>query len=377
VSVRVPPEYYDSFTSVLGARNIKYVVIIDNLQKLVDEETNDILNPRPLTGKVGALPFDRYNSVTAIHDWLRSLKAEYPELEITYPSVGNSYEGWPLLTIKIVSKATGPKNIVWFDGGIHAREWISPATVTWMLNAILEGYKSKDPEIVQLVDGLEIYVLPLFNPDGYDFTFPASGKQTDRMWRKTRRPNTGNTPPSNCIGTDPNRNWNNHWSEQGISFNPCAETYCGPWANSEREVEQVSDFLKALNSDANGRRVRGYINFHAYSQLWLSPFGYTGRLPGDNNAIQTVGRNAAAALRVKYGTAYTVGPIFSTIYPASGSSADFAYEDARIPYSYAPELRPIANNPGFILPPAQIVPSGRETFDALKVWMKACLPTGQ
>jgi len=316
--------------------------------------------------------------VTTVHEWLRSLPAEYPGLVTFVTDIGNSYEGWPLLAVKIASSAPGPKNIVWFDGGIHAREWISPATVTYMLNAILEGYEAKDPEIVDLVDGLEIYVLPLFNPDGYDYTFPDPSnpnKPTDRMWRKTRRPNTdvGNS----CIGTDPNRNWNNHWSEQGISRNPCAETYCGPRANSEREVEQVSDYLVWLNRDADGRRFRGYINFHAYSQLWLSPFGWTSQLPSDNNVIQALGREAAAQLRSWYGTVYTVGPIYSTIYPASGSSADFAYTNARIPFSYAPELRPIANNPGFLLPASQIIPSGEETFAALKVWLDYCLPTGQ
>ena len=39
------------------------------------------------------------------------------------------------------------------------------------------------------------YILPIANPDGYEYT------KTDRFWRKTRSPNEG----SICIGTDPNR----------------------------------------------------------------------------------------------------------------------------------------------------------------------------
>jgi len=188
-----------------------------------------------------------------------------------------------------------------------------------------------------------------------------------RMWRKTRRPNTDVS--SSCVGTDPNRNWNNNWGRVGISFDPCAETYCGPRDNSEREVAQVSAYLVRLNSD---NRFKGYINFHAFSLLWLSPYGYTNALPQDNTAIVNLGNRAASALYDVYGTVYDVGPIYTTIYPASGSSADFAYDNAYITYSYAPELRPASNPPGFLLPPSQILPTGVETFAALKVWLQTC-----
>merc|ERR1712025_358352 len=33
----------------------------------------------------------------------------------------------------------GNKPAVWIDGGIHAREWISLATVTWMLKELVEN----------------------------------------------------------------------------------------------------------------------------------------------------------------------------------------------------------------------------------------------
>jgi murein tripeptide amidase MpaA len=367
VAIRVDPEAEDWFTGVLKSRGIQYSVMIDNVQNLVDEQMDEIRargpHPKQGEGSADAFAINQYNTVADTHAWLRALPARYPALTIQLITVGNSYSGWPLLAVRISSSVrTTPKNSVWFDGGIHAREWISPATVLWMTYAICENYTAKVPDVVDLVDNLNIYVLPIFNPDGYDFTFTG-----DRMWRKTRRPNTdvGNS----CIGTDPNRNWNNHWAEQGISRNPCAETYCGPRANSEREVEQVSSYIATLR---NSDRLRGYINFHAYSQLWLSPYGWTSQLPADNSAIQTVGRNAASALATRYRTSYTVGPIYTTIYPASGSSADFAYQNAGILYSYAPELRPVGSSPGFLLPAVQIIPSGLETFDALKVWMTAC-----
>jgi murein tripeptide amidase MpaA len=51
--------------------------------------------------------------------------------------------------------------------GIHGREWISPATVTYILNKLLT---SKDPEIRDLAESFDYYVLPVTNPDGYVYT---------------------------------------------------------------------------------------------------------------------------------------------------------------------------------------------------------------
>ena len=66
---------------------------------------------------------------------------------------------------------------MWIDGGIHAREWISPATVLWTLKELIEGNKT---EADVLRENLDWYILPVHNPDGYAFT------RWDRLWRKTR-----------------------------------------------------------------------------------------------------------------------------------------------------------------------------------------------
>lgn len=37
-----------------------------------------------------------------------------------------------------------PKNkAIWVDGGIHAREWISPASVTYILNNLVENWEDQ------------------------------------------------------------------------------------------------------------------------------------------------------------------------------------------------------------------------------------------
>ena len=84
------------------------------------------------------------------------------------------------------------------------------------------------------------------------------------------------------------------------------------------------------------------------------------------------------ALRAVHGKEFTFGSISQVIYPASGSlltiskscfeigsSADWAYETADIPCSYAVELRDEGRY-GFLLPESEIKPVEEEMFAAFK-----------
>lgn len=106
-------------------------------------------------------------------------------------SIGTSYLG---ASIDGVQFGTGPENI-FFHGGIHAREWISPASVTFMAYSLLT-----DAGALNLLDKYTFTILPVVNVDGYAYTRAKNG---NRMWRKNRQPN----PDSSCIGTDLNRNF--------------------------------------------------------------------------------------------------------------------------------------------------------------------------
>jgi Zinc carboxypeptidase len=58
-------------------------------------------------------------------------------------------------------------NIVWSNlSGIHAREWISPAVVTWIISELVENYAAH-PE---LVDNVDWYIMPVINPNDYEFS---------------------------------------------------------------------------------------------------------------------------------------------------------------------------------------------------------------
>ena len=46
--------------------------------------------------------------------------------------------------------------------GIHAREWISPATTTYIIKELVENSRQNQ----DLIDFFDFYILPVANPDG-------------------------------------------------------------------------------------------------------------------------------------------------------------------------------------------------------------------
>ena len=151
---------------------------------------------------------------------------------------------------------------MWIDGGTHAREWISPAVVTWMMKEVVEN----DRWHPHLTDKLDWYFLPVLNPDGYEY----SRKPGNRMWRKTRSCYE-NSCNDTCRGTDPNRNWGYQWNQGGSSGDPCdKETYMGPQPFSEIENQNVRDFILGQKY-----KIKFFNSLHSYMPAVIIPWCYT------------------------------------------------------------------------------------------------------
>lgn len=67
----------------------------------------------------------------------------------------------------------------------------------------------------------------------------------------------------------------------GASDNPCSETFAGFAPFSEPESLALANFVMENVAD------NGIIFFttHSYSQLWMTPFGYTDELPPNYDAM--------------------------------------------------------------------------------------------
>ncbi|UJR21272.1 hypothetical protein I4U23_024366 [Adineta vaga] len=355
IVVSVAPESLESFATYLSSDDlkIKYDVIMKDIGSVIEGQKL-IHKLEPSTVNADDFAYDKYHPIEEIHAWIDKMVQTYPNLASSFV-VGQSYEKRDLKGLKISSnkaavKSDGTpvnaKKAVWWDGGIHAREWISPATNIYIAHALLSNY-SVDPTITHIVDQFDYYILPVFNVDGYAYTWTK-----DRLWRKTR----SKTSDPRCFGADPNRNWDYHWCEGGASHDPCDDTYCGSKPFSEVETQQVSKFI----GDHKDTIVH-YINFHSFSQLWMTPWGYTTQKPAQFKLQDDGSAQAVEALRAIFGTRYVHGNIGSTIYVASGNTVDWTSGTANITFSYAVELRDTGRY-GFLLPENQIIPSGQETL---------------
>ncbi|XP_014681839.1 PREDICTED: carboxypeptidase B-like [Priapulus caudatus] len=392
VDIRIPPTVYDSVISVLKQHGLNPLVLIDDVQKLVDEERlenlatkaesrhrfirsaagNEVdgrveaeiltpynpvysLNPSPNDSQQFML--NHYHTNDEINGMVLELAASSPF--VTASSIGTSYEGRPLTIVKITTPSNDRslvKPAIFLEAGMHAREWIGPAVIIYFIAALVNNY-NVDPNVRAIVDHFDWYLMPVSNPDGYVYTF-----QWDRMWRKTRSRTEEQDVSSRraCAGVDPNRNWDTHWGERGASHKPCSIIYAGQEAFSEPEVAAMARFLMGRKS-----RIKLAIDFHSNGQMWLTPYGYTRRYPMDFEAQYMLAVDATDELWKVNNTIYIVGSVANSIYRASGDSIDWWYDVAGIKYSYGVEL-PGKGYHDFILPPSRIVPVGVETFEAIK-----------
>ncbi|XP_076054201.1 carboxypeptidase B-like [Oratosquilla oratoria] len=337
--------------ATLSKVGIEHTVIIRDLAEMT--ERSKIANDRALEVAKRTNPNPKHNmDWTAYHrlddiygymDYLATTYSDIAQVE----SYGKTFEGRDMKMLKL-SKGGSGKPIVFIDGGIHAREWISTATVSYMMSQMVENSGSH-----AFLDKVDFYFLPTINPDGYEFSHT-----NNRYWRKTRSA-TGS--PFGCKGVDPNRNWDFHWDEVGTSNEPCSDIYSGSKAFSEVEMRNVRD---QLNKYAD--KIKVYLTFHAFSQLWMYPWGYTSALPADWKDLDNLAFDAVEALTSVYGTLYEIGSSTNTIYAAAGGSDDWGKGVAGIKYTYTVELRDTGNY-GFLLPPSQITPTGKETLEGVKV----------
>jgi len=318
-------------------------VMIEDVERVISEEREFHAN----ANKEPRAFYDEYHPYPDLVEYVRTLAITYSGLSTFVPSIGSSLENRALPAIHITAGNAPGKKKIFFNGGQHAREWIAPATVIYIVEQLLSQYAT-DPQVTKLLDGIEFVVVPIVNPDGYTYTW-----STNRLWRKNRRANQGGS-----YGVDLNRNWDDHWGGQGSSGTPTSDTYRGTSAFSEPESRAVSDYVLRTGP------FLGAIDYHSYSQLVLRPYGWTTDLPPNDATAKTVGDGIAAAIRATTGYDYTSEPSWQ-LYYTSGTAQDWYYAPAKVPLSYTIELRDTGTY-GFELPPAQIIPTGQENWAAFK-----------
>ncbi|ELK24444.1 Carboxypeptidase A4 [Myotis davidii] len=351
VDVLVPAVSLQPVEFFLKSQGLDYSVTIEDLQALLDKEDEEMQYNQEQERSSNNFNYGAYHSLEAIYQEMDSIAGDFPDLA-SRVKIGHSFEDRPMYVLKFSTGKGSQRPAIWLNAGIHSREWISQATAMWTARKIVSDY-GKDPAITSILEKMDIFLLPVANPDGYVHTHTEN-----RLWRKTR----SLRPGSPCIGVDPNRNWNASFAGKGASANPCSEVYHGPHANSEVEVKSVVDFIQQHGG------FKCFIDLHSYSQLLMYPYAYTANEAADADELDEVARRAATALASLSGTQYRVGPSATTVYQASGSSVDWAYDNG-IKYAFTFELRDTGHY-GFLLPADQIIPTAEETWLGLKTIME-------
>src|SRR5215212_9221239 len=282
-----------------------------------------------------------YHSAETLEHDLRQLAESQPEIA-ELREIGRSLEDRPIWALRIGERHATERKVL-FMGCHHAREWVS-VEVPYLLAEHLVT-NADQASVKQWLQRGEIWVAPMVNPDGHEF----SRTPETRLWRKNRRPNSDGS-----IGVDPNRNYGYLWgtiNDDRSSHTPSDITYVGPRAFSEPETRAVRDLIAR-------ELFRGVITYHSYSQLILYPWGYTDDAitdPTDLNRHVTLANRMQALIEGVHGTVYTPQQA-SELYPTAGDTTDWTYGVYGVP-SFTIELRPAsALDGGFILPADQIEP---------------------
>jgi len=282
--------------------------------------------------------------------YLQELADRYPSLAKLL-SIGLSTEGRELWMLQIsdrVDEGAAEPNL-YIIGCHHAREWISVEVPLLLARHLLENY-DRDPRIRAIVDRSRIFILPITNPDGLEFSIDHY-----RFWRKTRH-YLGNY----IWGIDLNRNYGFKWGfdNQGSAPYPNSEVYRGPIPFSEPESAAIRDFLLQHPPAAT-------ISYHNYSQYILYPWGYTTALPPDEPLMKTVAAEMAGRIFAVRGTRYEYGTGAASLYKTNGDLDDWVYGTFSVP-AYTIELPPPSSfYGGFYTPGSDIEPIFQENLPAL------------
>jgi carboxypeptidase T len=273
--------------------------------------------------------FEGYHTYAEVGAVTKAVADAHPAISRRF-SIGTSYRGRQLWAMKISDNVATDEAEpeVLYDGGHHADEHMSVEMALRIMRWLVDGY-GKDSRITNIVNGREVWIIFLVNPDGAEYDI-VNGRF--HYWRKNRQP----TPGTGYIGTDLNRNYGYRWGGGGrTSSNPAAITYRGPHAWSAPETRAVRDFL--ASRVVNGRQqIRVHITFHETGRLVMWPYGYTyANVPpdmaaADHLAFVRIGRAMAASNGYRPQQA-------SDLYITSGTTRDYAYGVYRV-FSYTFEL---------------------------------------
>jgi murein tripeptide amidase MpaA len=280
-----------------------------------------------------------------------ALEQAYPNL-VQVQIIGNSLEMRNIYALKISDNVQADEESeaeVLITGCHHAREWISVEVPLNVAKHLAENYASNS-YIRDLVDRSEVWIVPLLNPDGLEYTIHFY-----RYWRKNMRDNENRT-----YGVDPNRNYDYMWGNDNEGSSPVSSSYVyrGPAPFSEPETQAIRDLFAV-------RDFQVFISYHNYSQVIIYPWGYTDEPSGIDATMEDMAGEMAARMERVNGRVYEYGQAGNQLYVTNGGATDWALGVHGIP-AFTIELPPVdQQHGGFYNPEEDILSIVRENIPAM------------
>jgi carboxypeptidase T len=251
-----------------------------------------------------------YRNHSEMASYLSTLQANHPGL-VDLWSVGKSVRGLDLWAVRITDEGiAGPKPKVLIDAAHHGDEVIGTEIALRLARDLTSGFAG-DARIRAIVQGTEVFLVPMVNPDGVTLIPQATHYATARK---------------NANGVDPNRNYDYHWGGAG-SGGPGSDTYRGPSAFSEPETRAIRDLL--VQHD-----FLSYVSIHSGAWMILWPWGWTTTNHHERATYDELGDQLTT---LSGGVPH--GQTSHILYVASGVSMDYGagQPDKLRPFTFSPE----------------------------------------
>ncbi|XP_063539316.1 zinc carboxypeptidase A 1 isoform X2 [Cydia strobilella] len=269
--------------------SVRFIIVIRNLQGAFDKQKASPYFRRNME----SFNWHSYYRLDDIYDWLKDVSAQYPQ-EVQLRRVGKTHENRTIISARLSLKGSINRSKVIVEGGCHAREWLSPAVVTYMLYTLLNANKYKDQELERIAYTYTWVFIPVMNPDGYEYSHT-----TDRLWRKNRRPGGG---------VDLNRNYGIAFGSHGASTYPTSIQYCGDSAFSEPETYSMATMARE-----HRHKLEYYISFHSYGQFLIIPYAHLIEHEDNYDKVKKMADKAAERMKVNHGITYKSGTAYETV----------------------------------------------------------------
>lgn len=259
-----------------------------------------------------------YKTHTEIEQDIQTLKSKYPHLVLVEKIGESTTLRLPIWGIKISDNARTRENEprVFFAGVHHAREPIGANICFRIINTLCEKY-GHDDQITRWVDNIEIWFVPVVNPDGYKYVM--ENNLSFPWWRKNLRDNDGDGVFNPLVdGVDLNRNYDYNWGDGGDG-KPGSWFYRGRLPFSESETRAI------MNLAIRENFVFG-VSYHSYGESILFPWGNYKR-PPDIDLIVSIASEMAANIRRQSGRGrYSILPLNGRV----GQSSIWMYGQMRV-----------------------------------------------